>query len=72
MRIKDIIHQHRRDFKAIYECEHCGYEKTDTGYDDLNFHNNVIPNQMKCDKCGKLAKDNYRPLQPKYPEDMQI
>lgn len=72
MRIKEITSQHRRDFKAIYECEHCGYEKKGTGYDDLNFHNYVIPNEMKCDKCGKLASENYRPLQPKYPADMQI
>ena len=46
MRIKGIISQHRRDFKAVYECEHCGHEVVDGGYADLNFHNNVIPNEM--------------------------
>ncbi|RGM28342.1 hypothetical protein [Staphylococcus warneri] len=72
MHIKKILNQHRRDFKAIYECEHCGYTETNTGYDDLNFHNHVIPNEMKCKNCGKLASENYRPLQPKYPEGFQI
>lgn len=50
MRIKQILSQNRRDFWAIYECEHCGYTKKDSGYDDANFHENVIPNQLKCDK----------------------
>ncbi|MCH4401707.1 MULTISPECIES: hypothetical protein [Staphylococcus] len=71
MHIKKIYEQTRRDFRAIYECEHCGYTKDDTGYDDLNFHNNVVPD-MVCDKCKRKADETYRPLQPKYPEDMQI
>lgn len=66
MRIKEIVSQHRRDFHAIYECEHCGHEKKSYGYDDANFHQNVIP-AMKCDACGKTAKDDYKPLEPKYP-----
>lgn len=72
MRIKQILSQNRRDFWAIYECEHCGYTKKDSGYDDANFHENVIPNQLKCDKCGKLADETYRPLTTKYPEGYQI
>lgn len=71
MRIKEIISQHRRDFKAIFECEHCGYTETKSGYDDANFHQNVIPT-MKCPKCGKVAGENYRPLTTKYPEGMQV
>lgn len=71
MRIKEIVRQHRRDFTAIYECEHCGYEVSDSGYDDANFHQNVIP-LRKCGKCGKKASDNYRPLATKYPEGMQV
>jgi len=71
MKIKKITSQHRRDFTAIYECEHCGAEKTDGGYDDANFHNNVIPG-MKCDECGKFAPEEYRPLATKYPEGMTI
>ena len=47
MRIKEIISQHRRDFKAIFECEHCGHTETKSGYDDANYHQNVIPkNEM--------------------------
>ena len=72
MKIKQINSQHRRDFWADYECEHCGYiEKNAYGYDDANFHQNVIP-KMECKQCGKTANNNYRPLTTKYPERMQI
>lgn len=71
MRIKKIISQHRRDFTAEYECEHCGNVITDHGYDDRNFHENVIP-KMICKNCGKMADDDYRPLATKYPEWYQI
>ena len=71
MKINRIESQNRRDFTAIYECEHCGHKKRGYGYDDANFHNNVIPN-MKCKECGKTAGDDYRALAPKYPEGMQI
>lgn len=70
MKIKRIANQIRRDFWAIFECEHCGEEYKLSGYDDLNFHNNVIP-EMKCKSCGEKAKD-YRPLQPKYRADVVI
>lgn len=52
MRIKTILSQSRRDFQAIYQCEHCDHEQQNYGYDDANFHQNVIPN-MKCKSCGK-------------------
>jgi len=52
MQIKNIIRQHRRDFTATYACEHCGKEVEGRGYDDDNFHRNVIP-AMKCRECGK-------------------
>jgi len=54
MRIRSKRSQHRRDFHAIYECEHCGHTHDGSGYDDANFHQNVIPN-MKCAECGKTA-----------------
>ena len=65
MKIKEIISQHRRDFNAIYECEHCGFTEKRGGYDDDNFHRNVIP-EMKCEKCGKKSPEDYRPLTTKY------
>ena len=71
MKIKKIISQCRRDFRAIYECEHCEDTQEDSGYDDANFHQNVIPN-MECEKCGKKASNNYRALTTKYPEGFQI
>ena len=71
MKIKEITWQSRRDFKAVYECEHCGETETGGGYDDANYHQNVIP-KMKCSECGKTASENYRPLQTKYPEGQVV
>ena len=71
MRIKEIERQHRRDFTAVYECEHCGYEAKGYGYDDDNFHRNVIPN-MTCPECNRKASDSYRPLTTKYSADTVI
>jgi len=72
MKIKQINSQSRRDFYADYECEHCGnVEKNKSGYDDANFHQNVIPN-MKCKACKKTASEQYRALSTKYPEGTQV
>ena len=72
MKIKRIIKQHRRDMTVDYECEHCGYiSENKYAYDDSYFHNTVIPG-MKCEKCGKIAGDDYRPLTTKYPDGVQI
>lgn len=65
MRIKQIKSQSRRDFYAIYECEHCLHTFEDSGYDDSYFHNNVIPN-MECKKCGKKSDGSYIPNATKY------
>lgn len=54
MHIKKKLSQHRRDFQAIYQCEHCNHEYEDYGYDDLYFHQEVIPNK-KCRSCGLTA-----------------
>ena len=54
MKIKKVLSQHRRDFTAIYECQHCGHEERSGGYDDNFFHNTVIPN-MNCPECGKTG-----------------
>jgi len=74
MKIKKILRQHRRDFTALYVCEGCGDEINGDGYDDANFHNNVVP-KMVCKKCGKSGIDlgaDYKPLTTKYPEGYQI
>lgn len=71
MKIKDITYQNRRDFKAIFQCEHCGYEEERWGYDDANYHQNVIPN-MECPKCHEKADESYRPIATKYPEGMEV
>jgi len=71
MQIKKIISQSRRDFRAIYICEHCNHEVEMGGYDDSYFHNEVIPT-FKCEKCGKIAPDSYRPLTTKYDDNVVI
>jgi len=58
MRIKKITNQHRRDFWAVYECEHCGETRSEGGYDNDNFHQNVVP-VMRCHACGKTAASDY-------------
>jgi len=66
MRIKEILDQHRRDFIATMVCEHCGHEQVlDSGYDDTNFHENVIP-ELTCGECGRTAGPNYQPQATKY------
>ena len=66
MKIQKITSQHRRDFHAIFECESCGATKAGSGYDDDNFHRNVIPD-MECASCGEKAPSDYRPPTTKYP-----
>ena len=71
MKIKKITSRNRRDFHAVYVCEHCGFECEDYGYDDDYFHNHVIPNKV-CPKCGKKAPETYKPETPLYPADMTV
>lgn len=72
LKIKKKTSQHRRDFWAIYECEHCGHETDEkSGYDDSYFHTNVIP-EMECDKCGKKASNEYVPQATKYPDSLTV
>ena len=74
MRIKKIIWQNRRDFEAEFICPFCGYEEKIEGYDDANYHKNVIP-ELPCKECGKREIDGnkeYRPLQTTYPEGFQV
>ena len=71
MKIKKITNRNRRDFTAIYECEHCGHEKKDQGYDDAYFHQQVVPN-MECPNCKKKAGDDYLPIATKYPEGLTL
>jgi protein-arginine kinase activator protein McsA len=66
MRIKQYLTQSRRDFSAIMICEHCEQEATlNSGYDDANYHDNVIPN-MVCKSCGEKAPTDSVPATPRY------
>lgn len=54
MYLKAKTYQSRRDFKGIFACNHCSHEFEQWGYDDENFHHNVIP-EMTCPECGKAG-----------------
>ncbi len=71
MRIKKILSQHRRDFRAIFACEHCDEETQQGGYDDGHFHQNVVP-AMVCGSCGETAGADYRPLATKHADGVQV
>lgn len=71
MRIKTYLWQNRRDFNAVYECEHCGTCKKGSGYDDANFHEKVIP-KMKCEACGEVAASTYKANTTRYPDHVTV
>ena len=72
MKIQKIVSQHRRDMQCVYKCEHCGHTHEAYGYDDDNFHRNVVPGMM-CPECGKKADPGtYRPLGTKHPESAVV
>ena len=71
MKIQEIISQSRRDFTAEYICEACGHSERGYGYDDDNFHRNVIP-KMACKSCGATSSSDYRPLATKYSADQVV
>ena len=53
MKILEMLGEHRNDFSATMECEHCGHTtKLTTGYNDNHYHTRVIP-AMVCKECGK-------------------
>lgn len=53
MFIDQMLAQSRFDFDAVMRCEHCGHRQMiTTGYDDANYHYNVIP-KMTCAACKK-------------------
>lgn len=73
MRIKKKTWQYRRDFTAIYVCEHCGYEHEGKGYDDYHYHQEVIP-AWPCPECKKTATRQPTKLEIdlKYPEYVTV
>jgi len=71
MKIQEITSITRRDFYAIYICEHCGTTEKAPGYDDNYFHSEVVPN-MVCKTCGKKAPKSYISRETRYPEGLQV
>lgn len=60
MFILKILNQHGFDFTGIYKCEHCQKEKQAYGYNDDNFHINIVP-EMVCDYCHKKTTKSVSP-----------
>lgn len=56
MKIKSIKSQSRRDIYGDLECEACGAVQKFVGYDDHNYHVNVVPH-IKCKACNKSSAD---------------
>lgn len=80
MKIKELLSCNRRDFRATFECEGCGFidkgknGKGVSGYDDRNFHDNVIP-KMVCPQCEKSRIDlgiTGDFTETRYPEGFQV
>lgn len=74
MKITTIDTQSRRDLYGKMTCEGCGHEQKFVGYDDDNYHRNVVPN-VPCKSCGKSSKDLGAvsvPLTPKYPAHVTV
>jgi hypothetical protein len=58
MKLIEIVDQIGNDFQGKYECEFCGDTYTEKGlysYNDMYFHNEVIPT-IKCPECGKTTR----------------
>ena len=74
MKIDRITNQSRRDLYGFMKCEGCGHEQKFVGYDDDNYHRNVVP-AVLCRSCGKSANElgvDVRPLAPKHPPHVVI
>lgn len=77
MKIIKTYNWNRRDFCYDTKCEHCGYvEKNNSGYDDTNYYNNVVPNE-KCKQCGestnsKASDEPKSVIIPKYDPNVVI
>lgn len=56
MKIVSVLWQKDRAFKAIFECEGCGHQERMIGYDDRNYHENVVP-KIQCSRCNKSRED---------------
>ena len=53
MFVKQIKSEHRNDFTADLQCEHCGsVQHLGSGYHDSYYHTKVIP-AITCKSCGK-------------------
>lgn len=57
MHIQRYTFQLRNDFSAVIQCPHCMFTtELKGGYNDANYHNNVLP-AMKCENCGHSERD---------------
>jgi len=76
MKIIKTMNHYRRDFEADIQCEGCGnIEHKSDCYDDRYFHDEVMPNKIRCSKCGKTRnelgiKGEY--VETRYPEGLQV
>ena len=56
MQLTKMKNKIRNDFTGVYVCEFCKFQEESYGYDDNDFHRNVIP-KMKCKACKKSTNE---------------
>jgi len=55
MKIQKVLWQERKDFTAIFKCEHCGDTVKGNGVVSAAFLKKALPD-MTCEKCGKMGE----------------
>ncbi len=53
MQIKKILWRKNKDFTAIFECEHCGFQMKEGGVVSAQYIKKTLPS-MVCESCGKM------------------
>ena len=57
MIVKEILHQQKDVFCAIYQCGHCFKEHEDMGVDSKDFYEQILP-YVLCKHCGKTEANS--------------
>lgn len=74
MKIIRAVGKIAKDFKAIYECEFCGFTAKWDAEDTPKFYRLSVPNK-KCPKCGRKTGGylpyvrEYEPYKPRWMKD---
>jgi transcription elongation factor Elf1 len=56
MKIKKKTYLAKKDYQAVMECENCGHNQLQSGFDDYYYDTQIIP-QVKCKMCKKSTSE---------------